>query len=394
MRIPNGGRCRRRRVAPWHPSSEINVPDGVEQAKAMISQSRRPVIYAGGGVAASGGVNEFRNFVETMQIPVVHTLHGIGGLPGDHPMFLGMLGMHGNPAANHAVQQADLLIVVGARFDDRATGKLSEFAPDASVIHLDIDPSELGKLRTPNVAIVGDVREMLPLLAVPNSKLDAWKKTCAGWKAEFRWRYDRAAESVDACGMLRRLSDQANDQTYICCDVGQHQMWVAQHYRFRRPEQHLTSGGLGTMGFGLPAAIGVQCSQPEATVITVSGDGSIMMNLQELATLVRYRLPVKILLFDNQALGMVRQWQELFFENRESEVDLSDNPDFSKVAEAFGIPSLVVQHPADVDNAIHRLLNDDGPLLVHVLIERKANVWPLVPPGANNSEMIDQSAAP
>lgn len=363
----------------------------IEHARKLLSQSKRPVIYSGGGVEKSDGVDEFRQFVDAMQIPVVHTLHGIGGLPGEHPLFLGMLGMHGNQAANHAVQNSDLLIAVGARFDDRATGKLAEFAPDAAVIHLDIDPAELGKLRTPTCSLAGDIKQTLPRLMAPTMDLSEWRNRCQEWKQEFAWRYDSPSQRIFAPEFLRRLSMQANDDTYICCDVGQHQMWVAQHYRFGYPQQHLTSGGLGTMGFGLPAAIGVQCAHPEATVLAVSGDGSIMMNIQELATLVRYDLPIKTLLFDNSALGMVRQWQELFFDNRESEVDLSDNPDFAKVAEAFGIPSMTVSEQSEIDHAIDRLLNTPGPLFMHVLIDRVANVWPLVPPGADNSQMLDHS---
>ncbi|MEM9411959.1 MAG: acetolactate synthase 2 catalytic subunit [Planctomycetota bacterium] len=377
-----------RRTELVHAASTYEVSQ-LERAKKLLGQSKRPVIYAGGGVEKSGATDELRAFVDRMQIPLVHTLHGIGGLPGNHELFLGMLGMHGNQAANQAVQNCDLLIAVGARFDDRATGKLNTFAPDACVIHIDIDPAELGKLRTANVSLGADIKEVLPELSIPAPDFDAWRYQCNQWKQEFQWRYDAPTNRVYAPEFLRRLSERANDDTFICCDVGQHQMWVAQHYRFRRPEHHLTSGGLGTMGFGLPAAIGVQCARPDATVVTVSGDGSFMMNVQELATLVRYELPVKIVLFDNCALGMVRQWQELFFDNRESEVDLSDNPDFGKVAEAFGVPARSIMHEAEMDDAIEHLLTCKGPYLLHVMIDRTVNVWPLVPPGASNSQMID-----
>ncbi|MEM7452957.1 MAG: acetolactate synthase 2 catalytic subunit [Planctomycetota bacterium] len=373
--------------------AEASAED-VDKAREMIAASRRPVIYAGGGVGKSNGVKEFRDFVEALGIPTVHTLHGLGGLPGDHVLFLGMLGMHGNQAANHAVQNCDLLITVGARFDDRATGKLAEFAPDASVIHLDIDPAELSKLRTANVGLTGDIKKTLPRLITPTPDLTAWRDRCLAWKEKFAWRYDAPGDNIFAPAFLKRLSERAGDDTFICCDVGQHQMWVAQHYRFKTPRQHLTSGGLGTMGFGLPAAIGVQCGHPSRNVINISGDGSIMMNIQELATIKRYELPVKVVLFDNSALGMVRQWQELFFDNRESEVDLSDNPDFAAVADAFGIPSITIRKRDEVEAAIDQLLNSDGPILVHVLIDRVANVWPLVPPGANNAEMIDRPFAP
>lgn len=363
-------------------------------ARQLLANAKRPMIYAGGGVRQGDAVDELRSFVDATGIPLVHTLHGLGGLPGDHEKFVGFLGMHGNKAANYAVQACDLLIVVGARFDDRVTGKLAEFAPDASVIHIDIDPAELGKLRKPSVAICSDVKSTLPRLeefktdTIANDITD-WQSKCSRWKQAHDWRYDSPGDRIFAPEFLRRLSAKANDKTYVCCDVGQHQMWVAQHFRFKHPRQHLTSGGLGTMGFGLPAAIGVQCAFPDATVITVSGDGSIMMNIQELATLKRYGLPVKVVLFDNSALGMVRQWQELFFDNRESEVDLSDNPDFSKIARAFGIESRKISETSQMDGAIDELFNSQSSLFLHVVIDRATNVWPLVPPGANNQQMID-----
>lgn len=362
-------------------------------AESLIRESRQPVIYAGGGVERAGAVEELRVFVEATEIPVVHTLHGIGGVPGEHPQFLGMLGMHGNQAANLAVQESDLLIAIGARFDDRATGKLDEFAPNASVIHLDVDPAELGKLRRPHASVQGDLKHTLPRLSTETGELSSWKAKCDQWKSQYAWRYDAPTDRVFAPEFLRKLSERADDETFICCDVGQHQMWVAQHYQFRHPRQHLTSGGLGTMGFGLPAAIGVQCGFPKSKVITISGDGSIMMNIQELATLARYDLPVKVVLFDNSALGMVRQWQQLFFDNRESEVDLSDNPDFAKVAEAFGITAKRVETREEVDSAIELLHSHSGPLFLHVLIDRVENVWPLVPPGANNAQMIDAKSS-
>ncbi len=359
-------------------------------ARELMATSQQPVVYAGGGVSKSDAVDEFRAFIEQTRIPVVHTLQGIGGLPGDHELFLGMLGMHGNEAANHAVQHCDLLIAIGARFDDRATGKLAEFAPQAAVIHLDIDPAELGKLRTPTASIPGDIKSTLPHLSTETNNLDAWRAQCASWKSQFQWRYDAPSDRIFVPEFLKTLSEAADENTVICCDVGQHQMWVAQHYRFQHPRQHLTSGGLGTMGFGLPAALGAQCAYPDRTVINVSGDGSIMMNIQELATVKRYQLPVKVLLFNNSVLGMVRQWQELFFDNRESEIDLSDNPDFAKVAEAFGVPAVTIASKSEMPAAIDRLLYDDGPLLMHVLVDRTTNVWPLVPPGANNSNMMQQ----
>ena len=360
----------------------------LEAAGALLNTSKKPVVYAGGGVHLARALSEFRAFIAATRIPVVHTLKGLGGLPADEELFLGMLGMHGFKQSNLAVQGCDLLVAVGARFDDRATGKLSEFAPDAKVIHLDVDASEIGRLRPADVGIVGDLRAALRALSVPLPGIEAWREECRRNKQAYAWNYDAPTDGVYMPAMLRELSAQADERTIITSDVGQHQMWVAQHYGFRRPELHLTSGGMGAMGFGLPAAIGAQLARPECRVICVSGDGSIMMNIQELATIKRYNIPVKILLVDNQALGMVRQWQELFFAKQYSEIDLSDNPDFVRVAEAFGIPAFLVRDKQDVPQAIHRLLSEPGPLLAHVRIEQAANVWPLVPPARSNAEMM------
>ncbi|MEM7583233.1 MAG: acetolactate synthase 2 catalytic subunit [Acidobacteriota bacterium] len=361
--------------------------DALAAAAELLRTSQRPLIYAGGGVEKGSAVDALRRFVEATGIPVVHTLHGLGAVPSEHPRFLGMLGMHGTRAANHAVQECDLLVAVGVRFDDRATGKLSEFAPEAKVIHLDIDAAELGKLRVPHAAVRGDLSSALETLAC-ELEIEPWQARCEQWQARWPWRYDAPFDSVYAPALLHQLSKSAPAGSFVVCDVGQHQMWVAQHWSFEHPRQHLTSGGLGTMGFGLPAAIGVQIAHPEATVINVTGDGSFMMNLQELATVRRYDLPIKIVVIDNSALGMVRQWQECFFGNRESEVDLSDNPDFADVGRAFGIQSLEIEYAEQVSAALELLLDSRGPMLLHVRIDRQANVWPLVPAGANNSQMI------
>ncbi|MAG54905.1 MAG: acetolactate synthase 2 catalytic subunit [Planctomycetes bacterium] len=370
-------------IRPPAPSSAV-----LAHACALLEKAERPVVYAGGGVALGGATQELRAFVERGGLPVVHTLKGLGGVPADYDGLLGMLGMHGLRAANLAVQESDLLICVGARFDDRATGKLDAFAPHAAVIHLDVDPAELGKLRRPTVGVAGDIRPALDALTSPRN-IEPWRGHLRELKAAHAWRPPSGHDHVDAPSLLRRLSARADRRTVFACDVGQHQMWVAQHVAFDDPTRHLTSGGLGSMGFGLPAAIGACIANPGTPVVCVTGDGSLMMNVQELQTLRRYDLPVRIILFDNTALGMVRQWQELFFENRESEVDLSDNPDFAEVARAFGISAMSIDRADQVDHAVDRLLSSPGPVLVHARIPRGDNVWPLVPPLAANDRMLD-----
>ncbi len=366
-------------------------PEQLRIARGLIEAADRPVLYGGGGIVIADAVDAFREYARASRIPVVTTLKGLGAVPTREETFLGMLGMHGNRAANRAVQEADLLICVGARFDDRATGRLDGFAPRARVIHMDIDPSEIGKLRHADAALLGDLA--VSLAAMPTELyIDNWRVWCAERRTEHAWRYDAPGDDIYVPEMLRKVSEAAPDML-IACDVGQHQMWVAQHCHFDRPQQHLTSAGLGTMGYGIPAGIGAQLARPEARVLTVTGDGSIMMNLQELQTIRRYELPLKILLVDNASLGMVRQWQELFHSERYSEVDLSDNPDFVEVAKSFGIPAFRITRRAEVDGAIQRLLDAEGPMLAHVCIDPKTNVWPLVPPGQTNDTMMEELSA-
>jgi len=387
---------------PAHAPAPVEAVPGASDASlhaalAQLALAQKPLIYAGGGIALGDAVQAFRDFVEASQIPTVLTLKGLGALPDAHPLNLGMLGMHGSRAANLAVQACDLLFTVGARFDDRATGKLAEFAPNARVVHLDVDACELGKLRVADAPVRGDVAiSMRRMQAAAAAHLHArhgatrlaWRDACIAVKAKTAPRYDAPGDGVYAPALLKRLSARA-PEAIVACDVGQHQMWVAQHWAFDDPRKHLTSGALGAMGFGLPAAIGAQMQDPSAQVICVSGDGSFLMNVQELATVARYRLPIKIVLIDNQALGMVRQWQELFFERRYSEIDLSDNPDFLALAQAFGLQALHVDRAADVDAALDALLAAPGPALLHVAIDQNANVWPLVPPNHNNAQMLD-----
>jgi len=370
------------------PEVEASGGETLAQAQALLANASRPVLYVGGGVVLADAVAELNQFAETTGIPSVTTLKGIGTIAPENPGFLGMLGMHGNQAANLSVQQCDLLMVVGARFDDRVTGKLEEFAAGAKVLHLDIDAAELSKRRDADVGLLGDLKQLLPALASP-LEIGAWQQQCAALKVQYQWRYDHPGEAIYAPLLLRQLSEALPDSAVVACDVGQHQMWVAQHMRFTSPGNHLSSSGLGTMGFGLPAAIGAQMARPHDPVVLVSGDGSFMMNVQELTTIKRRRLPVKIVLLDNQRLGMVRQWQELFFDGRFSETILDDNPDFVALAAAFDIPGETISTKAQVPAALDRLLAHDGAYLLHVAISEKENVWPLVPPGAANDQMLE-----
>ena len=383
---------------PDHVPAEVELPPApadaaLADAIAAIAGAEKPVIYGGGGIALAGATEVFREFVEATQIPTVLTLRALGALPGGHPNYLGMLGMHGTRAANMAVQESDLLIVVGARFDDRATGKLAEFAPFARIIHLDADAYEISKLRTANVALPGDIVAGLRTLANARTTCEDWRKRCRMLGEKHVFRYDAPGTDIYAPALLKRMTELAPDDAIVACDVGQHQMWVAQHCRFTHPRNHLTSGALGTMGFGLPAAMGAQFACPDRTVLLVSGDGSFMMNVQELVTVARCQLPVKIVLLDNSSLGMVRQWQELFFAKRYSEIDLSDNPDFAALAEVFGIRARRIDRRDQVEDALVDLMAQTGPALLHVAIDIRANVWPLVPPNTANSTMLDSNPA-
>lgn len=361
------------------------------EARTLLSNAKKPVLYVGGGVIAADAVNELRQFAATTQMPSVTTLKGIGTLDPNCPHFLGMLGMHGTKAANFVVQECDLLVVAGARFDDRVTGKLAAFAPHAKVIHLDIDEAEVGKLRNAHVALHNDLKTVLPALAM-SLNIDSWREHCSATKNDYPWDYNHPGERIYAPLLLKQLSDALPQDSVVCCDVGQHQMWVAQHMQFDSPRNHISSSGLGTMGFGLPAAVGAKMARPDDTVVLVSGDGSFMMNVQELGTLRRAKLPVKMVLMDNQRLGMVRQWQELFFDARFSETILTDNPDFVRLAAAFDIPGETITRKEDVPAAIARMLQSPGAYLLHVSIAAEDNVWPLVPPGAANQDMMESLA--
>ncbi|MFQ1654284.1 acetolactate synthase 2 catalytic subunit [Aeromonas veronii] len=381
-------------VPPQSPLFAVEEPEALNlseltAARSLIVAAERPVLYVGGGVGMANAEQQLRDFAAVTGMPAVTTLKGIGALDPDSPVYLGMLGMHGTKAANYAVQQCDLLLVVGARFDDRVTGKLEEFAPEAKVIHLDVDAAEFGKRRAAEVGITTDLKQVLPRLAM-TLDIAPWREHCAAMAREYAFRYDHPGQAIYAPALLKQLSARLPESSVVACDVGQHQMWVAQHMRFTSPRNHLSSAGLGTMGFGLPAAIGAKMSRPQDEVVLVSGDGSFMMNVQELGTIRRAQLKVKMVLLDNQRLGMVRQWQELFFDGRYSETILSDNPDFVALAAAFGIPGETITCKEQIAGALDRLLTSESAYLLHVAISEEENVWPLVPPGVANHQMMEQ----
>lgn len=365
----------------------------IERANQLMQTAQKPLLYIGGGVSMAGAIEEFREFLANSGLPAVSTLKGLGTIPKDYEFNLGMLGMHGWSCANHAVQQCDLLIVVGARLDDRATGKLDEFAPLAKVIHIDVDAAELHKRRFADVAIACDVKPVFSKLKAVEPTSD-WKKNINSLQKRAEKHYAiEGRDSVDAESLLHYISETMSSDTVVTADVGQHQMWVAQHMNFAAPTHHLTSGGLGTMGFGMPAAIGAKLANPNKPVVAVCGDGSFMMNIQELATIKRYNIPVKILVLDNQRLGMVKQWQELFHEERYSETDLSDNPEFSSVAQAFGVSADVLSRPQDVRTKIGKFLASPSAMLLHVKLSSLDNVWPIVPPNTANDKMMERPDA-
>ena len=378
---------------PWLAESEPTsqpCQQQVQLANQLLSEAQRPVAYIGGGVQSAGAQQQLMQFLYKTNMPAVQTLKALGSVTPDYPLNLGMLGMHGTKAANLAVQECDLLLCIGARFDDRVTGNLTKFAANAKVVHLDIDAAEVGKRKPTDASLVADLKISLPQLQCFVSE-PQWCNYVEELNQEHAWRYDYPGETVYAPALLNQLSQQLSADAVVCCDVGQHQMWVAQHMQFSHPSNHLSSGGAGTMGFGLPAAIGAKIARPEDTVVVVSGDGSIMMNIQELATIRRNNLDIKIVVIDNQRLGMVRQWQQLFFAERYSETTLSDNPDFVALARVFGIAGRCITSQEQVQAALSELHSSDGPYLLHVCIDDADNVWPLVPPGAANDQMLTQT---
>ena len=365
--------------------------DKLAEAKELLKNAKKPVIYVGGGVGMAKAVTALREFLAQTKMPSVSTLKGLGAIDPNDDVYMGMIGMHGTKAANFAVQESDLLLVCGARFDDRVTGKLDTFAPHAKVIHCDIDAAEIHKLRRADVALQGDLIQALNALK-QDLDIEPWREQIRDLKAKLDFTYveNQGNRPIDPWALLNTLSNRKPNNAVICTDVGQHQMWSAQHMKHFAPENYITSAGFGTMGFGLPAAVGAKKARPQDEVILVTGDGSLMMNIQELGSIKRGNLPVKILLLDNQRLGMVRQWQDLFWNKRRSETILDDNPDFVMLANAFGIPAERIESADDVDAAINRLLNSKTAYLLQVCIPPDECVWPLVPPGACNADMVEE----
>jgi acetolactate synthase-1/2/3 large subunit len=361
----------------------------LDKAISLIAKAKRPVLYVGGGTILSNAADELTKFAHKTKIPVTTTLHGLGAFPETDELSLGMLGMHGTWYSNTAVNYCDLLIAVGARFDDRVTGKTDAFAPEAKKIHIDIDPSNISKNVKVDVPIVGDVKKILQQLLPSVTALDTkdWVQTIKNWKEEHPLRY-RKGKYIRMQHVIQEISEQTKGKAVMVSDVGQHQMWMAQFYQYVYPRTHLTSGGLGTMGFSLPASMGAAFARKDFPIISMSGDGGIQMNVQELATIREHNVPVKILIMNNGYLGMVRQWQELFWRKRYSHVEMF-GPDFVKLAEAYGIPGFRATLADDVESVVKKMLAIDGPVLVEFKVVKEDNVYPMIPAGQTYHEIID-----
>lgn len=373
----------------YKPTYKGNIQQ-IKRAAEEIANSSMPIIYAGGGVISSNASGELVELAETINAPVTTTLLGISSIPTEHPLYVGMLGMHGTKYANYAIQESDLIIAVGARFDDRVTGKLESFAPNARVIHIDVDPAEISKNVKVHIPIVGDAKQVLKSLNkyVKRCNSGAWIEKINQWKKEFPLTYRQGQDVVMPQFVIEQISDACKD-AIIVTEVGQHQMWAAQFFKYTEPRTFLTSGGLGTMGYGFPAAIGAKVGRPDKTVINVAGDGSFQMNSQELATAVQNDIPVVSVILNNGYLGMVRQWQELFYDRRYSHTFIKGSVDFVKLAEAYGALGLRAERPSEVRPAIEEAVRSGRPAVVEVIVECEANVYPMVPAGAAINEILD-----
>ncbi len=385
----------------YNPSLKPNIGQ-VRRAAKMLTESRRPLLIVGGGVITASAHEEALRLATAFKIPVTGTLLGLGGFPGHDPLWLGMLGMHGTVAANRAVNEADLILAVGMRFDDRVTGKISAFAPQAQIVHIDIDPSSIGKNVSVDVPIVCDCKEGLaellaqlagsPALSgqefTPLSQSSGWLETVTGWQNDFPLTYSNGGEAIKPQHVVRLIDEITGGDALICTEVGQNQMWAAQFYRFNQPRTLLTSGGLGTMGYGLPAAIGAKVARPDKLVIDIAGDGSIQMNIQELATAVHNDIPVKVVILNNQFLGMVRQWQELFYDRNYSFTPMEGQPDFVMLAKSFGADGYLVTRAEELENTLREAFASPRPAVVNVLVDKEENVFPIIPANGTLDDMM------
>jgi acetolactate synthase I/II/III large subunit len=391
---------------PYEPVTDVRLPgyqpttDGnqkqIRLAAKALANARRPVIYAGGGVVCANAAAELTELGTADRFPVTCTVMGLGAFPAPHEQWLGMLGMHGTRAANYAMDEADLIVAIGARFDDRVTGKLSEFAPRAKFIHIDIDPAEISKNVPAHIPIVGDAKNILPRLTAeyralePDAgRLEEWWSRIKTWQERHPLRYEDSADSeIKPQYMIQALFEATEGDAIVTSDVGQHQMWAAQYFDFREPRRWINSGGLGTMGFGLPAAMGAKVGCPDQMVVCVAGDGSVQMNMQELATCAEEGIAIKVLVMNNGYLGMVRQWQELFWDKRYSHVDMGRWPDFVKLAEAYGATGVRLEDKRTLVSDIREVLSTDGPVLADVRVTREENTYPMIPAGQPARNMV------
>ncbi len=391
---------------PYEPVRDLHLPgyqpttDGnqkqIRLAAKALANARRPVLYVGGGVVAAGASAELIELATVDGLPVTCTVMGLGAFPAPHPQWLGMLGMHGTRTANYSMDEADLIVAIGARFDDRITGKLSEFAPRAKFIHIDIDPAEISKNVPAHIPIVGDARNILPRLTAeyraltPDpARLEEWWTRIRRWQERHPLAYEDSTDAeIKPQYMIQALYEATGGDAVVVSDVGQHQMWAAQYFHFAKPRRWINSGGLGTMGFGLPAAMGAKVGCPDETVVCIAGDGSVQMNAQELATCAQEQIPIKVFIMNNGYLGMVRQWQELFWDKRYSAVDMGDWPDFVKLAEAYGATGLRLEDKRTLVSDMREALATEGPVVVDVRVTREENTFPMIPAGQAARDMV------
>jgi acetolactate synthase-1/2/3 large subunit len=379
----------------YQPTLEGNQKQ-IRLAAKALANSRRPVIYAGGGVINANAAEELTELATADRFPVTCTVMGLGGFPAPHEHWLGMLGMHGTRAANYAMDEADLIVAIGARFDDRITGKLSEFAPRAKFVHIDVDPAEISKNVPAHIPIVGDAKNIVPrltaeyrALGADPSRLEDWWDRIHAWQKQYPLAYEDSADAeIKPQYMVQALYEATGGDAIVTSDVGQHQMWAAQYFHFARPRRWINSGGLGTMGFGLPAAMGAQVGCPDETVVCIAGDGSVQMNMQEMATCVEGNIPIKVFIMNNGYLGMVRQWQELFWDGRYSHVEMGQSPDYVKLAEAYGATGLRFEDKHTLVEDMRRALNTEGPVLVDVRVTKEENTYPMIPAGQAARDMV------